>query len=58
MSHTEHAENPRPLAKERGWVRRLLKRRERVQVRELLSHQKYDEVDGRLRKGSEGWFSG
>lgn len=58
MSRTEHAEKARPEAKERGWVRRLLMRRERVQVRELLSHQRYDEVGGRLRKGTEGWYSG
>lgn len=58
MTRTEHVDVPRPEHKERGWARRLLMRRERVEVRELLSHEKYDEVDGRLTKGTEGWLSG
>jgi hypothetical protein len=36
----------------------MLTRRERAQVRELLSHEQYEQVDGRLSKGSEGWISG
>lgn len=57
MSHTEHVESPHPFAKERSWARRLLMHRERARVRDLLSHEEYEQVEGRLTKGSEGSVS-
>jgi hypothetical protein len=56
MSRTEREDEHRKWhRKESGFNRRRTRRLERHNAEALLRHDRYDDVDTRLVKGTEGW---
>lgn len=43
--------------RERPWARRQTRRLERHSAKRLLQQQRYDEVDTRQTKGTQGWLT-
>lgn len=43
--------------REKAWARKMVRRKERHTAKSLLRRQKYDDVDTRQTKGTQGWLT-
>ncbi|MBM4569318.1 hypothetical protein GS534_24095 [Rhodococcus hoagii] len=43
--------------REKAWARKMVRRKERHNAKSLLRKKKYDDVDTRQTKGTQGWLT-
>lgn len=48
---------PTVYRREKAWARKMVRRKERHTAKSLLRRQKYDDVDTRQTKGTQGWLT-
>lgn len=43
--------------REKAWARKMVRRKERHTAKSLLRRKRYDDVDTRQTKGTQGWLT-